>query len=440
MKDADSLLLDIAGQALAAAERHGADAAEAGIDASRGFSVTVRNTDVETLEHNDDHGLAITVYRGIRKGSATISDFSEQAVDQAVAAACNIAKHTSEDECAGPPDAELMATEFPDLDIDKSWDIDIPQAVDLAVECETAMRENARIVNTEGVTVSTGRTICCYANTHGFAHAYPATRHGITAIAVAADNGEMQRDYWFTVNRHASGLENHKAVGRRAAERAIRRLGARKPKTCKTPVLFEASVAAGLLGVFTSAVSGNLLYRKASFLHGMLGERIFPEFIQVYEQPHLPGAMGSAAFDAEGVATYKHVIVQDGVLDSYVLDSYSARQLKMQTTGNAGGVHNLTVDGRLCDVDTLLKTMGTGLLVTELIGHGINLVTGDYSRGAVGFWIENGEICHPVEEVTIAGNLRTMFERVVMIGDDTETRGNIRCGSVLIDEMTLAGG
>ncbi len=437
----ESGLATVAETALEEAARLGADAAEATSSAALGFSVTARLGDVETLEHSNDQAFGVTVYFGTRKGSAGVSDFAPQSVAEAVKAACNIARYTSEDDCAGLADAALMAADFPDLDLDRRWDLDIEGAIDVAIECENEMRSADKVVNTEGASVSTMRGARCYANTHGFSHTMAATRHSISAVAIADanDGAGMQRDFWYSVHRHPESLEPHRDIARCAAARAVRRLGARKLKTRKAPVLFEAGVATGLLSQLAGAISGGALYRKASFLLDALGERLFPAFVQITERPRLPGALASASFDAEGVATREHAIIEDGVLASYVLGSYSARKLGMQTTANAGGVHNWVFEGETRSFDALLEEMGEGFLVTELMGHGVNLVTGDYSRGAAGLWVEGGKIAYPVAEVTIAANLRDVFGSVIAVGDDVDVRGSILCGSILVGEMTIAG-
>ncbi len=429
----------VAGAALEEAVRLGADAAEAVVSSARGFSVTARVGDVETLEHSNGRSLEVTVYFGTRKGSSALSDFTPQVVAEAVKTACNIARYAGEDDCAGLADAALMASSFPDLDLDRRWDLDVGRAIGIAVECENEMRAADRIVNTEGASVSTTRGVRCYANTHGFSHTVAGTRHSVSGVAVAADGAGMQRDFWYSVHRHPERLEPHRDIGRRAAARAARRLGARKLKTRKAPVLFEAELATGLLSQLAGAISGGALYRRASFLLDSLGERLFPSFVRIMERPHLPGALGSASFDAEGVATCDRAVIEDGVLASYVLDSYSARRLNMQTTANAGGVHNWVFEGETCAFDALFEEMGEGFFVTELMGHGVNRVTGDYSRGAAGFWVEGGKIAYPVSEVTIAANLRDVFRNVVAVGDDTDRRGNILCGSILVGAMTIAG-
>ena len=428
---------------LAEARRLGAGAAEAGIASSTGLSVTARLGDVETIEHTQDRALAVSVYFGQRKGSASTTDLAPAAVRDTVAAACGIARHTSEDECAGLAEAELMATRFPDLELDYPWALSAEEAIDLAVATEDAARRlDPRITNSDGATVARHRGTRVYGNSHGFVAGYPGTRHAISCTVIAEqDGGGMQRDYWYSLSRRPDALEAPEAIGRRAAERSVRRLGSRQISTRTAPVLFSAEVAGGLFRCLVAAASGGNLYRRSSFLLDAVGEKIFPDFVRVHEQPHLPGGLGSAAFDGEGVATRARELVAGGVLQGYVLSSYSARKLGLSTTGNAGGVHNLTVDAGpdALDFDDLLQEMGEGLLVTELMGTGVNITTGDYSKGAAGFWVSGGEIVHPVEEITIAGNLRDMFTGLRQVGIDTDLRGNVRCGSTLLDKMTIAG-
>ncbi len=427
-------------QVLAEASHLGASAAEAGVSLEAGLSVTVRLGEIETLEYHRDRGVGITVYFGQRKGSASTSDFAPQAVRETVRAACDIARYTSEDVCAGLADAALMARDVPDLDLCHPWDIDAERAIVIAQRCEAAAREaDVRITNTEGATLSSHQGLRVYGNSHGFVGGYPSTRHSISCSVIAGKDDQMQRDYWFSVARRHQDLEDAELVGRVAAERTLRRLNGRKLSTRQVPVIFAAEIATGLFRSFTGAIRGSSLYRKSSFLLDHLGKQIFPEFVHIHEQPHLRGALGSAAFDSEGVATSARDLISDGVLQGYVLDSYSARKLGMQTTGNAGGVHNLCIDSGVHDFTALLREMDTGLLVTELMGQGVNMVTGDYSRGAAGFWVEKGEIQYPVEEITIAGNLKDMFKSIVAIGNDVERRGNIRSGSVLLERMTIAG-
>lgn len=427
-------------QVLAEANRLGASGAEAGVSLEAGLSVTVRLGEIETLEYHRDRGVGITVYFGQRKGSASTSDFAPQAVRETVRAACDIARYTSEDACAGLADAALMARDVPDLDLCHPWDIDAERAIVIAQRCEAAARTaDARITNTEGATLSSHQGLRVYGNSHGFVGGYPSTRHSISCSVIAGKDDQMQRDYWYSVARRHQDLEDAESVGRIAAERTLRRLNGRKLSTRQVPVIFAAEIATGLFRSFISAVRGSSLYRKSTFLLDHLGKQVFPDFVHIHEQPHLRGALGSAAFDSEGVATRARDLISDGVLQGYVLDSYSARKLGMQTTGNAGGVHNLCIDSGAHDFNALLREMDTGLLVTELMGQGVNMVTGDYSRGAAGFWVEKGEIQYPVEEITIAGNLKDMFKSIVAIGNDVEHRGNIRSGSVLLERMTVAG-
>jgi len=433
-------LEDLARQVLAEARDRGASTAEAGVSFGAGLSVSVRMGEVETLEFNRDRSLGVTVYFGQRKGSANTSDWSPTAVRETVAAACSIARYTSEDDCAGLADAALMARDIPDLDLCHPWDLGAEAAIELARECEAAARElDARIVNSEGASVASHRGITAYANSHGFAGGYEGTRHSVSCAVVGQEGGSMQRDYWYSIAREPSALEAVEAVGRRAAERTVRRLNGRRVATGRVPVVFAPEVASGLLGSFVNAIRGGKLYRKASFLVDSLGQQLFPDFVHIQEQPHLLRALGSAPFDGDGVATGTRDLVRGGVLQGYVLDAYSARKLGMESTGNAGGVHNLVIEPGQKDLDALLRDMGCGLLVTELMGQGINYVTGDYSRGAAGFWVEGGEIQYPVEEITVAGNLRDMFMNLVAVGSDVDTRGNIRTGSLLLEGLTVAG-
>ena len=432
----------LASDALAEARRSGASAAEVAVSSSQGLSVSVRMGDVETIEHTRDKALGVSVYFGHRKGSASTTDFSAESVRECVAAACGIARHTAEDACAGLADAELMADEFPDLDLYHPWDLDPERAIALATATESSARSlDPRIVNSEGATVNRLEGAQVYANSHGFNAGYPSSRHSVSCAVIAGDDDGMQRDYWYTLARDPDDLEDGESVGRRAAERSLARLGSRRISTRTVPVLFAAPIASGLLGHFVNAVRGGNLYRGASFLVDALGKDVFADHVRIHEQPRLAGALGSAAYDSEGVATRTRDLVSGGVLEGYVLSSYSARKLGLQTTANAGGVRNLTADpspGEL-DLDTLLGTMDTGLYVTELMGMGINIVTGDYSRGAAGFWVESGAVQQPVEEITIAGNLRDMFLGIRAIGADQDLRGNVRTGSILVDAMTVAG-
>ena len=422
------------------AKQQGASAAEAGLSREDGLSVSARLGEVESIEHHCDQGLGITVFFGKRKGSASTNDWSAASIKETVSAACSIARYTSEDDYAGLPDKDWLATEFPDLQVYHPWSIDANAAIDIAITCEDAARSfHADISNSEGASVNTHQGIRVLGNSLGFLQGYASTRHSLSCSVLAQRGDSMQRDYWYTVARNANDLEAAVAVGTKAAERTIRRLQARSLSTRQCPVLFAAEIAPSLLGSFIGAISGGNLYRKSSFLLDALDTQIFPEFIHIHEQPHIIGALGSAAYDAEGVATRSRDLVTDGVLRSYVLGSYAARKLGLQSTGNAGGVHNLTLTPGNDDFQALLKKMDTGLLVTELMGQGVNMVTGDYSRGAAGFWVEGGEIQFPVEEITIAGNLKTLFKTIVAVGNDVEYRGNSRTGSILVEQMSIAG-
>jgi len=422
------------------AKRRGATAAEAVVSGSAGLEVAVRLGEVETVEHTRDNGLGITVYFGQRKGSASTSDLSPAAVREAVRAACAIASQTQADPCAGLADPERLATEIPDLDLYHPWDLPVEEAIRLAIACEDAARAaDPRIVNSEGASLSSHFGVQVYGNSHGFIGGYPSTRHGLSCAVIGQEGESMQRDYWWTSARAAADLEDPQAVGRRAAERTLARLGARQIPTCQAPVLFRAEVATGLLRNLTGAINGTSLYRRASFLLDHLGQRVFPDFVRIYEDPHLRRGLSSAPFDGEGVATAAKDFVTGGILRSYVLDTYSGCRLGMPTTANAGGVRNLHIEFGPLDLQGLLREMGTGLLVTELMGSGVNTVTGDYSRGAAGFWVEDGEIAFPVEEITIAGNLKRMYQGLVAVGNDCDFPGSTRTGSWLIDEMTIAG-
>ncbi|MCB2261643.1 MAG: metalloprotease PmbA [Candidatus Thiosymbion ectosymbiont of Robbea hypermnestra] len=433
-------LEQIVADLLAEAARQGAGAAEAAVGTGVGLETTVRLGKVETLEHTRSNGLGITVYKGRHKGSASTSDLTPEAVRDTVAAACAIAAHTQEDPCAGLADPARMATRLPDLDLFHPWDLEVAEAIDLAVACEEAARAaDPRIVNSEGAAVTTHAGLHVYGNSHGFIGGYPSSRHGISCAVLGREGASVQRDYWWDSTRCADDLASAAAIGHRAGERAAARLGARQIATRKAPVLFSAQVAAGLLRHLMHAIAGASLYRRESFLLDQLDHQLFPDFVQIREEPLLPRGLGSAPFDDEGVATAPKDLVADGVLRSYLLDAYSARRLGMATTGNAGGVHNPRIGMGEMDRDDLLRELHTGLFVTELMGHGINLVTGDYSRGAVGFWVENGELRFPVEEVTIAGNLARMYQGLIAVGNDCDFPGSTRTGSWLIDHMTIAG-
>lgn len=425
---------------LAQAARLGATGCEAEVSQGMGQNVTVRLGEVETIEYNRDKGLAVTVYFGHQRGHASTSDLSPQAIRDTVEKAATIARYTAEDPCAGLPEPELLAREIPDLDLYHPWGLSAEEAVELARACEAAaLAVDPRINNSEGATVSTQEHVFVYGNSLGFIGGYPASRHGISCAVIAESASGMQRDYWYSTARDWADLEEAEAVGRRAGERTLRRLDARKPKTCEVPVIFEAPVATGLIASFVSAVSGGNLYRGTSFLRDSLGTQVFAPMVQILERPHLRKGLASAPFDHEGVATRDREVVKDGIVEGYFLSTYSACKLNMRSTGNAGGNHNLIVVDTGVDFAGLLRQMGTGLVVTELLGQGVNPVTGDYSRGAAGFWVENGEISHPVEELTVAGNLKDMFKGILAIGNDVLVRGSRQCGSILIDRMTVAG-
>ena len=433
-------LEELARDALARAVQAGAAQAEVATSVGTGLSVTVRKGEVETLEHQRDRGFSVTVYFDHRKGAASTSDLATASIAETVAKACSIARYTAADPCGGLADAERMADTLPDLDLDHPWAIDPDEAVAMAHDCEAAgLGADARIDNTEGATLSSHRSLRLYANSHGFVGGYPSTSHSLSCSLIAGRGEAMQRDYWYTSARSHADLESPQAVGRHAAERAVQRLGATRIGTRSVPVIFAAEVARGFFGHLLSAVRGTSQYRKASFLLGAAGQRVLPDWLDIHERPHLPRGVASAPFDAEGVATRDRALVARGVLQGYVLSSYSARRLSLETTGNAGGIHNLLVTPNAGNLDELIRQMGRGLLVTELMGQGVNGVTGDYSRGASGFWIEGGTIAHPVQEVTIAGNLKELYPVIVAVGSDVDRRGAIQTGSVLVGRMTIAG-
>lgn len=426
--------------ALDEAKRLGVDQAEVVVTHDQGLAATARLGDVESLEYTNDRGIGITLYKDSCKGSASTSDISPAAVRETVAKALSFAEVTANDEYAGLADADLMCTDIKDLDLDHPWGIEAADAIALAIEAEAAaLQHDKRVSNSEGATVSTNRGTRAYGNSHGFLGSFSRTSHNITCVVLAESDGVMQRDYYYTSSRDPNELDDPALVGRTAATRVVSRLGARKISTTRAPVLYVADIARGFIGHLIGAIAGGAQYRRSSFLLGAVGETLFPEFVTIEERPHLPKGMASAPYDGEGVATYDRDIVSDGVLQGYVLSSYSARRLGLKTTANAGGTQNLIVPGGGDDRESLIREMGTGLVVEELIGQGVNVVTGDYSRGAVGQWVENGEIQYPVHEVTIAGNLRDLYQRITAIGSDQDTRGGIRCGSVLVGEMTIAG-
>lgn len=425
---------------LAEASKHGASSAETAISFDRGLTVNARLGEVETIEHHQDHGLGITVYFGHCKGSSSTTDLSIPAIKETVKAACWIAKYSAADEFNGLPDAEFLATEFPDLDVYHPWQLSPDQAIELAIRSEDVARGfHPDIYNSEGASVTTNQGLRLFANSLGFTHGFPSSRHSISCCVLGKRGESMQRDYWYTVARDRSDLETPEAVGKRAAERTLKKLNAKSLSTRQCPVIFAPEVATSLFSHFIGAIRGGNLYRKATFLLDSIGKQLFPPNIHIHEQPYLNKSLGSASYDSEGVRTKPRDIIKDGILQSYILSTYSARKLNMTPTGNADGVHNLIIDPGDLDQQDLMREMGQGLLVTEVMGQGINLVTGDYSRGASGFWIDQGEIQYPVEEITIAGNLRDMFRNIEGVGNDVDIRGNVRTGSVFITEMTVAG-
>ncbi len=434
-------MADVARRTLGEAQRLGASGAEVEVSAAVGQSVTVRRGEVETVEYNRDKGLTLTVYIGQRRGHASTSDLSPEAIERTAAAACAIARHTAEDNCAGLPDEErLFRGDVPDLELFHPWGLTVEEAIEIARRTEAAaFAVDRRISNSEGATVSAQDSEFILANTRGFLAGFPGSKASVGCGMIAEDAGGMQRDYWYTTHRDPGQLEGAESVGRRAGERTVRRLGARRVPTAEAPVLFEADVAASLLGHFVSAASGSSLYRRSSFLLDRLGSPVFTPVVDILEDPFLPAGLASGTFDAEGVSTARRRVVEAGVLKGWFLSSYSARKLGLATTGNAGGNHNLILAPGEHDLDGLLRLMGRGLLVTDLMGQGVNSVTGDYSRGAAGFWVEGGEIRFPVEEVTIAGNLLDVFAGIRAVGRDVLVRGSKRNGSILVERMTIAG-
>src|SRR5688572_24464389 len=435
-------LKTIVSDSLKLARDRGATQAEADVSLQQGLTTTVRLGEVETVEYQRDRGMGITVYFGKRKGSASTADLSAKAVAETVEKACDIARYTAEDECAGLADPEELARDIPDLDLDHPWDLPPELAVETARACEAAGRSvDSRITNSEGASVGSHRGVRVYGNSHGFLEGFASTSHSVSCVLLAQVGEDMQRDYWYSSARDARDLEAPASIGRKAGERAVARLGARRLATQKARVLYAPEVARGLIGHLLGAVRGSSQYRKSTFLLGASGQQVLPDFVALRERPHIRKALGSSPFDSEGVATRDRELVQDGVLQGYILGSYSARKLGLKTTGNAGGTHNLLVETRDggVPIDALMRQLGTGLLVTELMGQGVNGVTGDYSRGASGYWVENGQPAFPVHEITIAGNLKDMYKNVAAIGSDVDVRGGVRVGSILLDEMTIAG-
>ena len=443
-KNDDSLaqldrLSDIARDVIKRCRAAGASDAEVGASIDVGLAVNARLGEVETIEHTRDRSVGVTVYFGKRKGSASTADLQPDSIAKTVEQAIAIARYTEEDPATGLADPALLARDFPDLDLWHPWAIDAQEAIRLGVEIEDAGRSVAGITNSEGASVQAGESLSVYANSLDFLGRERSTRHMLSCALIAEDEAGMQRDYWYESVRSAGDFPDAASIGKKAAERTLARLGARKIGTRTCPVLFTPEVARGLIGHLVSAVSGGALYRKASFLVDHAGRKILPDFVDIVERPRLPRGQGSASFDAEGVATRDSDLIRGGVLARYVLGSYSARKLGLQSTANAGGIHNLVVKTGNDDFTAMLKNLGTGLVVTDVMGQGVSIITGDYSRGASGFWVENGAIVHPVEEITIAANLRDMFAGIAAIGADVDPRSHILTGSILVDKMTIAG-
>lgn len=422
------------------AKKQGATQTEASISHDTGFSVTVRNQEVETIEHNRNKSLGINVYFGRQKGSASTSDFSPKALKNTLEAACHIARFTTEDPFSGLAESNFLEKTPSDLDLYHPWSIDPQNAIVLGKECEAnALAIDNRLTFSEGVILSTQEAIYVYANSNGFLAAYPSSLHHISCNLIAKDKMGMQRDGSDTISRNPDQLQAIEKLAKEAADNTVKRLSAKRISTCQVPVIFHSEIAPRLIRTFLEAISGGNIYRKASFLVNYLGKSVFDKKISIYEKPHLLSALGSAPFDDEGVRTCNRILVEEGVLCGYLLNSYSARKLGLQTTGNAGGFHNILLETSQFKLNDLIRQMGKGLLVTEVMGQGINLVTGDYSRGAAGFWVENGEIQYPVEEITIAGNLKDMFQNIVAIGNDINNKSSIQTGSIFLEKMMIAG-
>ena len=431
-----TLVDNILGEAM----RQGADQAEVSASMERGLGVSVRKGELENLEFNQDRGFGITLYFGKRKGSASTTDSSPDAIRETVAAAKGIASHTEDDPFSGLAEASLMPTQGVDLDLYHPWDIEPEQATAMAVECEAAgLSVDKKLTNSDGVQVISQQALRVYGNSHGFIGAYPSTRHSMSCVLIGEDNEGMQRDYWYSLSRRWQELESAVDIGVKAGERTVQRLSPQKAPTGKYPVILAPNLAAGLIGNLNSAISGGSQYRKASFLLDALGQQVLPSWLTLRESSRMAGGLASAYFDGDGVSTRDNVFVESGSLASYILSSYSARKLGLETTGNAGGVHNLHLDAPMQPFPALLAQMGNGFFITELMGQGVNGVTGDYSRGASGFWVQDGEIAYPVAEFTLAGNLRDMFLNIVALADDIDVRSSIRSPSMLLDSMTVAG-
>lgn len=440
IKKQDSVLRQLAEDILSKAKEKGATAAEISLQKGEGMSTEVRMGAVETLEYNRDQSLSLTVYFGQRKGSATTADLSNKAIEDSLDAACRIAKYTSEDQFSGLADSNLMAENVPDLDLYHPWSIEAKEAKELALKCETAARDaDSRITNSDGATLNSYSGLGIYANSHGFINGNAASQHYISCAVIAKDSDTMERAGWYDVSRLTERLDSPESIGKTAAKHTIERLGARKLATQDAVILYDPRVACSLISHFIRAIGGGSQYRKASFLLDSMGQKIFPDFIHLHEQPFIPQALGSAPYDSEGVTTREQDFITDGVVSNYLLGSYSARKLGMQTTANAGGAHNLTLDSTGHSFKDLMTEMNTGFLVTELMGSSVNINTGDYSRGAAGFWIENGEVQYAVKEVTIAGNLKDMYQQIVAVGNDVDNKSSTRTGSILIENMTIAG-
>jgi len=432
-------LAQLAEDVIRRARAAGASQAEVAASIDTGLSVNVRLGEVETVEHTRDRGFGLTVYFGQRKGSASTADLNPDSIQATLDQACAIARYTEEDPAAGLADPARMATQFPDLDLWHPWYIDTAQAIALGKQIEDAGRAHAGITNSDGAAVQMGESLAVYANSHGFMGRERGTRHSLSLSLIAGDDEGMQRDYWYDSARAAGDFMSAQALGDKAAQRTLARMGAQSLSTRQCPVLFAPEVARGLIGHLVGAVSGGALYRRASFLLDHVGKAVMPSWLNIVERPFLMRGQGSGSFDAEGVATRDSSLIENGVLARYVLGSYSARKLGLESTGNAGGIHNLLVEPGQDDFAGMLKRMGTGLLVTEVMGQGVSTITGDYSRGAAGFWVENGQIAYPVEEITIAANLRDMYANIVAVGADVDPRSHILTGSILLEQMTIAG-
>lgn len=435
-----SALKHMSEEVLLQAKKSGASAAEAEFSLGFGQNVSVRLGETETIEYHRDKGLSVSVFFGQKRGNASTSDLSPQAIEDTVKAACNIAKYTATDDYCGLADADLLAKTIPELDLHHPWVLRVEDAVEIAKACEAAaMSVDKRIENSEGASVSNGESLFVYANSNGFVGGYPSSRHSISCSVIAGVDDKMQRDYWYSSARSHNDLDSAETIGKKAGERTVRRLNCRRIKTQQCPVLFDATLSGGLISSLIGAVSGGALYRKSSFLLDSLGKQVAASHINIVEDPFVLRGAASSPFDNEGVATKKRLLVENGVLNGYLLSTYSARKLGMTSTGNAGGSHNLIVSNNGLDFNGMLQQMGTGLLVTELLGSGLNMVTGDYSRGAAGFWVENGVIAYPVEEITIAGNMKQILLDIVAVGNDKILHASKQVGSILIEKMTVAG-